>query len=326
LEKTAALLPKVQDGLKETEKKLTAEEARAKLLKTDLSKALNDYETLMLAKRELEKKLSGISKEMLEALAYKARLTEAEKKREELMETLGQKEKDFAAKLALLEKLKGDTARLQLAIEHRFAGIELTGKKVVFLVDTSGSMELIDENTPALHKWTGVRDTLVQLMKNLPKLEQFQILTFSEDVNFPLGREGEWIDYDAKSSTDKVQAALTKIKPSGGTNLHKGFDSAFRLRKSGLDTIYLLSDGLPSDGDGLTAEQDRTIKDPTVRSTILSKHLRNKLKDDWNRTIPGQARVRINSVGFFYESPDVGAFLWALSREHGGSFVGMSNP
>ena len=38
------------------------------------------------------------------------------------------------------------------------------------------------------------------------------------------------------------------------------------------------------------------------------------------------ARVRINTIGFFFESPDVGAFLWALARENDGSFVGMSRP
>ena len=37
-------------------------------------------------------------------------------------------------------------------------------------------------------------------------------------------------------------------------------------------------------------------------------------------------RVRINTVGFFFDSPDVGAFLWAMAREHEGSFVGMSRP
>jgi hypothetical protein len=36
--------------------------------------------------------------------------------------------------------------------------------------------------------------------------------------------------------------------------------------------------------------------------------------------------VRINTIGFFYESPDLGAFLWALARENEGSFVGMSKP
>jgi hypothetical protein len=36
--------------------------------------------------------------------------------------------------------------------------------------------------------------------------------------------------------------------------------------------------------------------------------------------------VRVNAVGFYYESPDVGAFLWALTRENDGGFVGMSKP
>ena len=47
------------------------------------------------------------------------------------------------------------------------------------------------------------------------------------------------------------------------------------------------------------------------------------LKNTWNT---GRTKVRINTVGFFYESPDVGAFLWALARENDGSFVGMSKP
>ena len=50
------------------------------------------------------------------------------------------------------------------------------------------------------------------------------------------------------------------------------------------------------------------------------------LKTNWNREAPGLPRVTINAVGFFYESPDVGAFLWALTRENEGGFVGMSKP
>ena len=57
----------------------------------------------------------------------------------------------------------------------------------------------------------------------------------------------------------------------------------------------------------------------------LAKHIRKTLKADWNREILKE-RVRINAIGFFYESPDVGAFLWALARENDGSFVGMSKP
>ena len=43
-------------------------------------------------------------------------------------------------------------------------------------------------------------------------------------------------------------------------------------------------------------------------------------------TFDYSVRVRINSVGFIFESPEVGAFLWALSRDNDGSFVGMSKP
>ena len=44
------------------------------------------------------------------------------------------------------------------------------------------------------------------------------------------------------------------------------------------------------------------------------------------RAAPGGSRVKINSVGFYFDSPDVGAFLWSLSRDNDGSFVGMSKP
>jgi hypothetical protein len=97
------------------------------------------------------------------------------------------------------------------------------------------------------------------------------------------------------------------------------------LRGSGLDTIYLLSDGLPNMGEPLTEAQTANLKE-TEKGEILGKHIRKKLKEVWNRPIDGAHRVRINSIGFFYESPDVGAFLWALSRENDGSFVGMSKP
>ena len=55
----------------------------------------------------------------------------------------------------------------------------------------------------------------------------------------------------------------------------------------------------------------------------MSKYVRDKLKNEWNRKIEGHNDVRINAVGFFFESPDVGAFLWAMAREHRGAFVGL---
>ena len=59
---------------------------------------------------------------------------------------------------------------------------------------------------------------------------------------------------------------------------------------------------------------------------LLGRHVRRKLKEQWNKPTGRAERVKINTIGFFYESPDVGAFLWALARENDGSFVGMSRP
>ena len=152
------------------------------------------------------------------------------------------------------------------------------------------------------------------------------MITFARDVNIPLGRPGEWIRFDREKSPKQVEDVLTRITPANGTDLHKAFAAAFQLRAQGLDTIYLFSDGLPNEGEGLTPEQARTVKDETQRSNLLGKFIRRQLQSEWNRPLRDRERVRINAVGFFYESPDVGAFLWALARENEGSFVGMSKP
>ena len=67
-----------------------------------------------------------------------------------------------------------------------------------------------------------------------------------------------------------------------------------------------------------------TARGGGISRKITSIPDRKRLKTVLNRPTTGQAKVRINTIGFFFESPDVGAFLWALAREHDGSFVGMS--
>jgi hypothetical protein len=108
--------------------------------------------------------------------------------------------------------------------------------------------------------------------------------------------------------------------------MYLGLEKAFSLRSNGLDTVYLFSDGLPTSGPGLTAaQQSANLSEPEL-GVILGRHIRDTLIRDWNRAEVGRTRVKVNSVGFYFESPDVGAFLWSLSRENEGSFVGMSRP
>jgi hypothetical protein len=223
--------------------------------------------------------------------------------------------------------LADEIDRVRAAADNRFAGVSLTGRRVIFLVDISGSMDLVDPRTADAAKWKGVKETLVKILTSLPDLEAFQVVLFSTEARFLFNDGADWVPYDKAASPAQVAEALNRVEPKGNTNMHAGFETALRFKARGLDTIYLLSDGLPNMGPPVPEEQARLLRDSgreTELSAQLARYVRTRLLQSWNPR--GGPRVRINAVGFFYESPDVGAFLWALTRENEGSFVGMSKP
>ncbi len=223
--------------------------------------------------------------------------------------------------------LAQEQRRLRAAVTNRFAGIHLTGKKVMFLVDVSGSMRMKDTKEEAPKKWDEVCETLGKLMKSLPDLTHYQVIAFGEGLVYPLGQTGKWIPYNPRTSPDEMTKALRAIKPDGGTKMRPAFQEAFTYRKSGLDTIYLVSDGLPTD-DNLPKKYADHLENlrGVQRTTYLTTLVRESLKQLWNAPENGKVPVRINAIGYFFESPEVGAFLWALARENDGNFVGMSRP
>jgi hypothetical protein len=308
LQPQADLVPALRDEIRLARDKLAALQARSDSLDkelTDRRKDLAGADRNVIALEEENRKLSQ---------DLRARTRESS----ETAHTIEALQSDK-------KTLSDQMTRVRAAAENRFAGLALTGRRVVFIVDMSGSMDLVDERTLAPEKWSGVRESLVKIMRSLPDLEKFQIVVFSDRVLYLLGDEDRWLDYDAHTSADQVARALAAIKPRGNTNMYDAFEAAFRFRQAGMDTIYFFSDGLPNVGTGLNEETARNMKEPE-RAEILGKTIRRKLAADWNREMPGRPRVRINAVGFFYESPDVGAFLWALTRENDGGFVGMSKP
>jgi predicted nucleic acid-binding Zn-ribbon protein len=325
----------LQRLITEKEKERLALQKRA----DDLQTMLDDIDGKLRAARKDNEAASASAKatstKAAEELA--AMRAAAAKTAEELATARGQV-KDTQKKLdtanATIIDLQGDKKKLadqidkiQRDVENRFAGIAMTGKRVVFLVDMSGSMEKTDERTVAPHKWPTVAETVAKVMRTIPTLEKYQVILFSRSARWMIGN-GEWQTYEGEPSAAAVKDAILKVKPEGDTNLHAAFDLAFSLRPKGLDTIYLFSDGLPTSGPGLTPAQERA--NPPLKETelgeILARFLRTKLQNDWNRRLVGSERVRIHAVGFFYESPDLGSFLWALARENDGSFVGMSKP
>jgi hypothetical protein len=321
-----------EKDLADLDSRLHDRDEMAKLLTQRAERLTGQLEDAGARIKDLQRQANLVPSLRKEAEEYRSKLANVGVANQGMESRLTDRDRKLAVANRTIETLRDDKRslteqmlRARFAAENRFEGIALTGRRVLFLVDMSGSMDLVSEQIPAPNKWTGVRETVAKIMRSLPDLEKFQVIVFSERSSFLLGNDELWFDFDAKKSVDQVASALAQTRPRGGTNMYEAFERAFRLRASDLDTIYVFSDGLPNLGPGLTPEQERNPKE-NERSEILARHIRDLLARNWNRPIVGQARVRINTVGFFFESPDVGAFLWALARENDGSFVGMSKP
>jgi hypothetical protein len=303
----------------------------------DLQKMLDDLNAkLVAANKDLD---AAVTAAKLAAAKAETDLAAMKTKSAEELATARAQMKDLLKKVddanASIIDLQGDKQKIadkfdkfQKETEARFAGIVMSGKRVVFLVDISGSMGKKDAETADPTKWPIVTETVTKVMRSIPGLEKYQVIVFSSSARWLFG-SGEWLDYAGARSIEAVTTALLKVKPYDDTNLYAGLELAFRLRNpGGLDAVYLFSDGLPTSGPGLTvAEQNR--QPPLSELELgekLGKYVRRTLNNDWNRPLAGRPRVMIHSVGFYFDSPDVGAFLWSLSRENGGSFVGMSKP
>jgi hypothetical protein len=314
----AALIVTLRSDLKSAQEK--AADAKRRL------------EELQATRAALQRDLDQRGKDLVAALPYKDRLARAEERILSLEKDLGRRLQDLTAAASNIEALQGEkkglqaeAARIKTEADNRFAGITLSGRRVIFLVDMSGSMRMVDSKTQSPGKWEEVGQTVVKLMKSMPTLKQYQVIVFSDKALFLTGTPYQWLEYDGRSTPEKVLKALTSLEPQGGTNMYTALQMCFMMRPLGLDTIYLLSDGLPNQGEGATAEEVRKLSEPEL-SAKLGQHIRKTLRADWNREIRDQGRVRINTIGFFYESPEVGAFLWALARDNDGNFVGMSKP
>ena len=308
LQATAKLVPALRVDLKEAHEQYATEKALATALEKEIAKRLSDLkeadsnlESMQASRRSLQRDLESRDKEL--ALARR-RLT-----------TLRQQNKT----------LEGETARVRAAAENRFAGITLTGRRVVFLVDMSGSMELVDEKTKAPTKWADVRNTVARLMRSLPDLEKYQVIVFAEGAAFLFDGEEGWLDFDARSSVDRVRNGLATITPKGGTNMYAALQTAFHLRAQGLDTIYLLSDGLPNLGEGVRRGYPEHPQGTGAQRPARPPHP----QDSSNRLEPHPARPTARAhqhSRLLLRKPRRGRLPVGAARENDGSFVGMSKP
>jgi HEAT repeat protein len=195
-----------------------------------------------------------------------------------------------------------------------FLGLKIESRRVVFVIDVSGSMTFPmggngpDAKTP---RETLAKRELKQAIASLEDGTLFDVVFFSGVVTV---WKKEMQKADAKTRKE-ASDFVDQIEVVGGTNTFDALEAAYALGDLGkgrrresdptgdarLDTIVLLSDGRPSQG--------RTSDPDAIRQAVR----------EWNKT----RRIAIHAIAFGAEAKD-GAdpkFMKGLAEDTGGSYL-----
>ena len=221
--------------LKKEESSLIADNINLKNLKTklinqveDLKLNTEDYENILTLQKEKEKKNNL-------------------------------KIKELEIKLKKIN-IKTDKNKLNIEGEGQqeyLIGLEIKGKKIAILLDSSSSMtdeKLIDiikrktqsdENIKKGPKWQRTIRIVKWLLARLPNDSRVAVVKFSDNSKI-LGKKN-WYDNNSKDLSS-LYSEVNKVVPKNATNLQAAFKAISQMNDKP-DEIFLITDGLPTIGN-----------------------------------------------------------------------------
>ena len=122
-----------------------------------------------------------------------------------------------------------------------FYGLPLDSGRIIFVVDQSGSMNATDSSTGKSRFQAAVIETLAAVGR-LKGRDSVNVILFESMIR-------AWrkkLTPLTKANRAALTKHLRKQNPMGGTNLYDGLELA--LADKNVDTIFLLSDGVPTGG------------------------------------------------------------------------------
>ena len=181
------------------------------------------------------------------------------------MEKLKADLKKLAAQKQRLEKETQNTGKDTRSFvgegnRQYLTGLKLGGKRILVLLDVSASMldktivniirrrNMLGKQKLNSRKWQQALQTIDWISTRFPINSQYQIYTFNTETKSILANtRGQWLEVKDLQQLNSAIENLKKVIPAGGTNLATAFDYASKLRPLP-DNIYLLTDGLPTQG------------------------------------------------------------------------------
>tara|TARA_A100001391_G_scaffold201433_1_gene188441 strand:+ start:301 stop:1401 length:1101 start_codon:yes stop_codon:yes gene_type:complete len=202
-------------------------------------------------------------------------------------------------------------------------GLILGGNRILVLVDISTSMlddtivniirrrNMSDEAKLASEKWQSVQKTVDWLSTQLPPPSQYQIYTFSEEVDSLVpGTLGQWLEVADREQLDGAVENLNQTIPNGGTNLARLFQSVQGLSPLP-DNIFLITDGLPTQNN----------REP--RNNTISGRDRERLFEEALEYLPSGIPVNV-ILEPLEGDPTAASYYWQLAIATGGAFMSPS--
>ena len=181
----------------------------------------------------------------------------------------------------------------------KYYGLEVISGRIAFILDVSGSMEEETEVEIEGKRYRGpklavAKGELWRCLKKLPPNVRFNIVIFHTEFT-------PWRKRLVKASGGAKKSAIefvSQLSPQMDTNIYDAV--AFAMSDPSVDTIYLLSDGLPNCG-----------RVPTPEAVLREVRRLNLTR-----------RVVINTIAFGTEEGI--DFMKRLAAENGGKFVDMT--
>jgi F0F1-type ATP synthase membrane subunit b/b' len=199
-------------------------------------------------------------------------------------------------------------------------GLKLGGRRILILLDASASMlddtivniirrrNMDDTAKRRSWKWQQALATIDWISARFPQDSQYQIFTFNTGVA-PVLPETKW-KWLRVSDFDQLNRAIDEMKrviPGGGSSLAKALAAVNRLSPKP-DNIYLITDGLPTQG----------LAPP--RGTTVTGRQRVGLFEDAMTQLP--RGIPINTILLPMEGDPLAAWAyWQVALQTRGAFL-----
>ncbi|MBL8840155.1 MAG: VWA domain-containing protein [Planctomycetes bacterium] len=187
----------------------------------------------------------------------------------------------------------------------QFFGVGSFSKRLVFVVDLSGSMREPaprgTDRSAARTKLEVAASQLAAAIAALPSDARFEVITYADTASAVFGA----LELADDAHRQQALAAVRGRGTGQGTNLFGALEAAFAVGESAkrrgsggpaVDTIFFLTDGQPTAG--------RIVAPERILAAVA----------DWNRT----RRVRLHAIGIGSHDR---AFLAALAEQNSGTYV-----